>query len=263
MDIQKIKQELVDQQFEGIKILSFCKYLESLREDKKNVWTQFAKDDDLVYFFKQVNSEGLNIDGEIVSLVYRGKLMLSLTYKAYKNLVLLKYPETKFDVQLVKENDIFSFRKENGNILYKHEIKDPFNDAKVIGAYCIIKNRKGEGIETMSLAELEKIKNKATMKYIWKDWENEMYLKTIIRRACKRHCFDITRNLDEMDNENFDLKQDIAVYETPTDKSLELFTSLVTDLPNRKELIEKFTSKDIEKRRVFYKEVKERMEVAK
>jgi len=257
MNIDDIKQDLLNdaESYQDIKISIFCKYLEELKADKKNSWIQYIKNEDLKFHFKKIYAEGLNIDGDIVSFTYRGKLMISLTYKAYKNLVLMKYPETKFDIQLVKENDKFEVKKESGKVFYTHEIADPFNDTKVIGAYCIIKNKKGECIETMSLAELEKIKSKATMKYIWNEWENEMYLKSISRRACKRHYYDITANLDRMDNENFDLDQRITVVETKKDQSLELFKTLTIGLDNKDELLKEFASKDIDSRRSIYKRV--------
>jgi hypothetical protein len=132
--------------------------------------------------------------------------MVSYNYQAYKNRVLNVYPETKFDIQLVNEGDKFTFIKESGSVQYNHEIKNPFNkNPEIIGAYCIIKNKRGEFLETLNMTEVQKMKNVASTKNVWNNWEGEMVLKSVIKRACKRHFRDITANIDTIDNESVNL----------------------------------------------------------
>ena len=170
----------------------------------KNFWATKQSPDVWVGYFEKVAQTGFYIDGENITI---GNTGISLNYQAYKNLVLKAYPEAVFDVQLVKQGDEFNFEKQNGKINYHHEMKNPFEDKPFVGGYCIIKLRTGEYIETMSLAELEKIRKTAKTDYIWSKWTNEMYLKTLMKRACKRHFKDVVDTLDTIDNQNYDVEQ--------------------------------------------------------
>jgi hypothetical protein len=153
----------------------------------------------------KVAIDGLSIDGETITLQYRKKLIISYNYQAYKNKVLLIYPESIFDMQLVHKGDSFSFRKESGKVIYSHEIKEPFKrDKEIIGTYCIVKNSRGEVLETLEMEEVAKMKNTSKMKGIWDAWFGEMVLKSVIKRACKRHFRDITTNMDNLDNEGYE-----------------------------------------------------------
>ena len=125
----------------------------------------------------------------------------------------MRYPEAIFDIQLVRQGDEFNFTKDNGKVVYTHKIKNPFEENPVVGGYCVLKLRTGEFLELLSRVELEKIRKKATASNVWNEWTNEMYLKSIIRRTCKRHCQDVVIELDKIDNENFDLaKEDVNVF---------------------------------------------------
>ena len=184
------------------------RYVQKLQTEKdrktgqlKNPWATKRNISDWVYYFQKVASTGLYIDGENITISNNG---ISLNYQAYKNLVLLKYPEATFDVQLVRDGDDFSFKKENGKINYTHELTNPFGNKKVIGGYCVVKVRTGEFIEVMSFADLEKVRATAKTQYIWNSWTDEMYLKSLLKRACKRHFRDITESLDIEDNQQYD-----------------------------------------------------------
>lgn len=134
--------------------------------------------------------------------------MVSYNYQAYKNRVLNIYPETLFDIQIVQKGDDFSFRKENGKVIYSHKINDPFNpQPEIVGVYCIIKNKRGEFLETLNMTDIEKMRNVAKTKNVWDEWFSEMALKSVIKRACKRHFKDITQNIESIDNENTDLNR--------------------------------------------------------
>jgi hypothetical protein len=106
--------------------------------------------------------------------------------------------------------DDFSFLKQNGKVIYSHQIKDPFdNNAKIYGVYCIIKNRRGEFLEPLNMATIEQMKSAAKLKNVWDKWFSEMVMKSVIKRACKRHFKDITQNMDNIDNENYDLEKSV------------------------------------------------------
>jgi recombinational DNA repair protein RecT len=131
---------------------------------------------------------------------------MTIDYHTYKNKLLETYPESIIDIQLVFDGDDLNFSKESGKIIYNHKINNPFaKDKKAIGGYCVIKNRMGEFLEIMNDTEIQKCKQVAKMKTIWNTWETEMYLKTIIKRACKRFFHDIVKEIEDKDNEDYDL----------------------------------------------------------
>lgn len=261
MDFQKIKTELKD--YDEVRITGFCVYLKELltAKDKqgvlKNKWMQYVKENELIYFFKKVAATGLWLDGDMVTLQYKGKLMVSFDYQAYKNLVLMRYRDTIFDMQIVRKPDIFSFKKESGKVIYSHEMVSPFEETEIIGAYCIIKNRKGEFIETMSREEIEKCRKVAKTDYIWKTWYSRMCLKSVIKRSCSAHFKDVVVNVEKMDNENYDLEK--PNNDRP-DVPLDMFKKLVKDLPDSNQLIEQFEPISLKDRRKYYQQTEERIE---
>ena len=129
-----------------------------------------------------------------------------IDYHTYKNKLLETYPESIIDIQLVYKDDDFTFSKENGSVVYNHKINNPFQKEKeIIGGYCVIKNKLGEFLELMDKEEILKCKAVAKMKNIWNTWESEMFLKTIIKRACKRFFYDIVKDIYDEDNKDYDL----------------------------------------------------------
>lgn len=197
--------------YDAVAVSLYVRYIEKLQKewDKKNnclknPWSLKVGIDGWVAYFEKVATTGFYIDGDNITIGNNG---ISLNYQAYKNLVLKKYPEAVFDMQLVRDGDKFSFKKESGKVHYTHEFTNPFGDAKYIGGYCVIKLRTGEFIEMLSVKDLEQIRKTAKTDSIWKEWLGEMYLKTIIKRACKRHFKDAVETLDKMDNDNYELPE--------------------------------------------------------
>jgi len=194
----------------------FASYIVRLKTEKdrtgslKNGWIQYRKEDDMANLFKAVSKEGLVFDGVHITLQKTG---VSYDYVAYKNKMLLAYPESKIDVSLVYSGDKIEFAKESGQVGYTHNIANPFSqvDADIIGAYCVIKNKRGEFLTTMSPQDIEKHRKVAKTDFIWKQWFKEMCLKTIIKKAVKSHFNDIYKGIEEMDNENFSLDNPLNI----------------------------------------------------
>ena len=195
----------------------FAKYCEDLKAQKKkdrttgdwviaNPWMQRKPVADLISMFRKVKAQGLNIDGKHITIQSTG---ISLDYIAYKNKMLLMYPESKIDVGVVYKNDTFTMRKDSGKIIYEHLIADPFvnNEKEIIGAYAVIKNNRGENGITLSSAEIEKHKKVAKTGNIWRDWFKEMVLKTVIKKAVKFYSDDEFEKIIEEDNKENDLEQ--------------------------------------------------------
>lgn len=178
----------------------------------KNGWITKKTADNLAVYFKRVaQDEGLFLDGVNITLTNRG---IQYDYKAYKNKVLIVYPESIIDSQLVYKDDELTFKKENGKVLYTHIIKNPFNqkDDDVIGAYCVIKNKRGEFLVVLGREEIEKHRKIAKTDKIWRQWFREMCLKTVIKKACAVHFCDIITNIEQNDNEaNYDLNNPLDI----------------------------------------------------
>ena len=196
------------------KFSSYCIRL-LLEKDKKtgkqkNFWIQNKSDEEMARLFKRVAKDGLVFDGVNITLQSTG---ISYNYIAYKNKMLLAYPESIIDVSLVYQGDEFRLAKESGGILYTHNIDNPFsqNEQSIIGGYCVIKNKRGEFITLLSKADIDKHRKVAKTDYIWKNWFKEMALKTLIKKACKQHFMDVYQNIENNDNDNYELDNPIEL----------------------------------------------------
>jgi len=144
---------------------------------------------------------GFALDG--INYVISGNRMYMPTYKAFKNKLYMVYPQTVIDLQVIREGDTYEFAKESGSVIYTHNLADPFQteQSKIIGAYCIIKNNRGEFLETLNQHDYERMKDGSKNPALWNSWASEFWLKSVIKRACKRHFNDLTTALEEKDNE--------------------------------------------------------------
>lgn len=192
--------------YEGMqkdKVDVFINYIKSLKKDDKTAWAKTTSENDFEAIFKKVANTGMFIDGDSITLAsMKGKLVVNYDYHAFKNKVLLTYPDTIFDFGIVYEGDDYSFSKENGKVAYSHKINNPFKtDKKIVGAYGIIKNSRGEFVETINMQDIEKMKKTSKMCFIWDSWFDRMVLKSVIKRICSVNFKDIVADVDSLDNE--------------------------------------------------------------
>ena len=214
MDIKAIKNGLSD--YDTTKVEIYINHLVelSIAKDKhkklKNPWFKYRTDQELINNFKKVAMDSLNFDGEHITLQSTG---ISYDYTAYKNKMMLTYPESIVDVALVYTDDIFKFEKRSGKVVYTHVITNPFNqdENNIIGGYCVIKNKRGEFITILSKNNIEKHRKVAKTDLIWKAWYHEKCMVVLIKKACKQHFQDIYQNIETIDNENYDLEQSVVV----------------------------------------------------
>jgi hypothetical protein len=267
-----MEQNLTKKGYNKVDVDTYVKYVNHLKtavnrdNAKLYLWATKISDEEYILLFEQAKELGLTLDGDTVTIENKGQVKLNFNYQAYKNLVLVKYPETVFDIQLVYQGDTFNFKKENGKVIYNHTINNPFdNNKKIVGAYCIIKNRCGEFIEIMNEKEILKCKNCAKTKNIWEAWESEMYKKTIIKRSCKTNFKDVVLNIDRMDNEDYDLskagaetKEDNELKNTPFNIFLTLLNSQNKTEEEKAKLIDEWnmTDNNVELQRVLYNRIK-------
>ena len=225
----------------------FASYCLKGQIDTKRPWFKNLDPQQFADLFMKVKAEGLIFDGKHITFQSRG---ISYDYVAYKNKMLLVYPESKIDMAVVLEGDIFNIEKKDGKVIYSHKIKDAFADpteASITGAYCVIKNKRGEFETVLSKAEIIKHRNSAKTKFIWNAWYKEMVLKTVIKKAVKYHFDDTFVEMDEEDNKNIDpanaLKNDTSddVKKINNSKTLDelkkIFISFKPEIRNRIEII--------------------------
>jgi len=190
---------------------SYChKILNEKRKDgsAKNPWMKTKKADNLAQLFRRVKGTGMFIDGVHITIQSTG---ISYDYVAYKNKMLLVYPDSKIDMGVVNEGDVFNTSKDSGKVEYRHVITNPFAKENIIGAYCVIKNIRGEFITLLSKEELEKHRKVAKTDFIWKAWFKEMVMKTVIKKGVKYHFDDIYTEIEDIDNENYDLGNPVSL----------------------------------------------------
>lgn len=210
---RKLKELL--QGYDSKKVDVYLVYCDKLATEKKdgkikNFWMSHKTDEELANYYKSVALDGLHLDGKNITLQNRG---IDYNYKAYKNKMLIVYPESIVDVQLVYKDDDFSFSKESGHVIYSHKINNPFGnkDENIIGGYCVIKNKRGEFLTTLSHEEIEYHRKIAKTDGFWRKWYSMMNLKTIIKKACGMHFEDIYQNIETIDNDNYDLTNSLEL----------------------------------------------------
>lgn len=200
---QKLISLLEDKDREQVE--QYASYCSKIQTDPKNTFMAKVTDEYAADLFRRVSAEGLFFDGKHITLQSTG---ISYDYVAYKNKMLLAYPESKIDLSLVFDGDTFEVAKESGGVIYTHAVKNPFGqkDDELVGGYCVIRNKRGEFLTTLSAEEIEKHRKVAKTDFIWRQWFKEMALKTVIKKACKLHFADVYDRIEDMDNENYSLE---------------------------------------------------------
>ena len=203
----EVKELLKDyNQVDVEKFTSYCIGLEMAKNGSKNPFMKRLPANKLSDLFKRVTNEGLKFDGKHVTLQSTG---INYDYMAYKNKMLMAYPESIIDVDLVYEGDEFTLAKSSGKVICNHEIVNPFDriDSKIKGGYCIIKNKRGEFVVTLTKADFEKHRKVARTDFIWKAWYVEMCMKTLIKKCVRIMYDDVYDTIDEEDNKQINLNQ--------------------------------------------------------
>lgn len=222
------KEEIIEwlkgyNEIEVDRFANYCVRITLEKEKKtgkfKNPFMQSKKADALIDLYKRVANEWLIFDWVHITLQSTG---ISYDYVAYKNKMLLVYPETIIDSNLVYEWDDFKFEKKDWKVTYIHNFNDPFwqTDNKIKWWYCIIKNERWEFITLLSKADFEKHKAVAKWDFIWKNWYKEMCLKTLLKKAVKYHYEDIYTWIEEEDNRQYDLEKVVEIDSNKQEENL-------------------------------------------
>lgn len=252
-------------EYDTVQVDRYVSYLEKIATEKdkdkkiKNEWVGWLKDEQLAEAFKKVDLEGLVFDGIHVTWQSTG---VSFDYVAYKKKMYVAYPESEFDAQLVYKGDTFSFRKENGKVIYNHSFANPFEkkDTEIIGAYAIAKNRRGEFIVTLTLADITKHRKVARTDTFWASWFPEMVMKTVAKKVCKQFFADEFQGLEDMDNEQYDPDKVVAEDLSYIDeiKAIDNLNDLVTYYNTHKGKGKEFDAALVERKAELIEERKKR-----
>lgn len=185
---------------------------------------------------------GLDFMNKEAYLVPYGKQLNFM--KSYTGAVKLckKYsirPLKDIYAKLVREGDDYSIEIINNEPKVTFKPK-PFNNGKIEGAFAVACFEDG-GIqyEEMSLEQLEKVRSCSKMKtgVVWSQWTDQMYLKSVLHRLCKRIEIDFD-NIEQMQyfNEEMEIETDpkeVAksdVAQNANKKSLEDEPEIVVDV---------------------------------
>jgi len=187
----------------------------SANDDKKSLVN--CTPDSIISAIKQACDLQLEIDGrQHCHLVkYGNNVNLQVGYRGFIYAIKRAYSDANIDCKLVYKDDVFVVKSEGDTTTYSLEVKNTFSRsaAEIVGGYCYISYTIGGRLvsfcETMSLAEINKIKGKAKQDFIWKEWFEEKAKVAIIRRACKIHFSGIQQieQLAEFDNQDYDLEK--------------------------------------------------------
>lgn len=213
MNVKQAIAKLLKDEKNQDEVSVFGAYVLEEQQNPKAHWFKNYTPEQFSEMFLKVKNEGLFFDGKHITLQSTG---ITYDYVAYKNKMLLAYPETEIDLGVVVHGDSFTIGKENGKIKYKHTVADAFNtpnENNITGAYCVIKNKRGEFETRLSKEELVKHKNSAKTKFIWDKWYKEMVLKTVIKKATKYHFDDMFESMNDEDNKSIDLEPPTASVE--------------------------------------------------
>lgn len=214
LEPDKIKALLIDSNKVHVeKYIAHLKDLEAATDNNgklKNPWLKHRTSTELANYFKRIEAINLEFDGKHITLQSTG---ISMDYIACKNKVLLVYPETKITHGLVYKDDDYNFYESDFKVKYHINHAKPFDarDEDIIGAYCIISNKRGEFLKTLDKDQIAKHRKAAKTDMIWKGWFGEMVLKTVIKKCCKTCLDDVLDDIEAIDNDNIDLDQPIDV----------------------------------------------------
>lgn len=171
---------------------------------KENPWFAALTVETLDQYFRRVLSQKLVFDGSNITIQEDG---ISYNFRAYKQKLLVEFPETEIHFAVVYQGDIFDFLDDNGKVIYSHKYANAFSqeDKSIIGAFCVIRNSKGEFLTILSKERIESRRNLSKIDKYWRLWFPEMCLKTVIKKASNDHFYDVFEIMNAEDNDKSDL----------------------------------------------------------
>jgi len=188
--LREQKQEFLAQAVDtGIKYdveLGFA--LQQLSGNEYAMKIATANPDSLKMAFMNCARIGLSLNpaSQLAYLVPRdGKICFDISYMGFMHLAQVSGAIQWGQAELVHEKDTFT--RQGIDKAPIHQYNDFDTDrGKIIGVYCVVKTDTGDFLtHTMTIAEVNKIKELAKTKNIWIKHEKEMIKKTCVKQARK------------------------------------------------------------------------------
>jgi len=245
MDFNKIRKELV--KYPSHKVDLFIGYLDKASREKKrdktlkNPFMGFSGfEGKAILMFKKAASLGFFIDGKMVNILSRG---LSFDYHCYISHFESKHPEGQLYYGVVRKEDKFEYTDMDGDIVYSYipSTAHVFNKKAnpIIGAFCVIKTNQGQSMTIIDKDDINQIKSKAMTAYIWKEWEEGMTLKSVIRRGLDKSFKAEFAVLTIHDNKHYDIQQKKKDKRESVKTNTKRYANVVKAIANGSHTIEK------------------------
>lgn len=210
----KKSQSIIDQCVSGVVAV-----LQKSEPDKKGIALYHCRPESFFTAIRDSVQHQIPIDGRGLGYLVRYGMEVRFTpgYKGYIHRVCEHNPSTEFQTGLVFERDELEVFKQDGVAHYKHKCETPFPSKKdmaenLSGAYCYISYQINgynySHIELIGKDDISIIRSKAKSDNVWDEFFSEQIKKAIIRRACKVPFAKVVNDLDELDNQNFDLNKE-------------------------------------------------------
>lgn len=165
----------------------------------------------------------LAVDGrQHAHLIKRGDgVNLQIGYRGYAHRINTRLENPIIITDVVYQGEDIDVIQDGSKAKVIHKKGNPFTTQRttnrIVGAYAMIEwgsqDSRMSTCTVMDRAEIDKIKGKAQTQYIWNEWFEEKAKVAVLRRACKVHFAGLTKDLDDYDNQNYDLTRDQHVKE--------------------------------------------------
>lgn len=151
------------------------------------------------------------LNKECYLIPYGNTLNFQMDYKGAKKVAKRYSTRPILDIfaEVIREKDTFDYKIVDGEQTINHSPNVLDKGSNIVGAYAVCKYVDGgKLIEVMNMEELEAAKRKSKNPNTgpWKDFTNEMYKKTVLRRLCKH--IDISfENTDQYETYSAELEE--------------------------------------------------------
>ena len=156
----------------------------------KNPWAEKIDTKVALKFYLQAEKWGREIDGKHLYFQHKqGVISLGHDYDTLRIIAKKAYPKLEIDTRVVYEGDSFAYENNGGAYTYKYKHNNPFaNQKQIVGAFCALKP---QGSNTtifivINSDTIAKMREAASYYGVWDNWEDEMAIKSVLKRALKR-----------------------------------------------------------------------------
>lgn len=180
-------------------------------------------------YFVPYRNKNTNVVTVSLQNGYKGEIYLAMKFA--------KETPLNIRAELIYETDKFSIVKRDANHKgddYVFEITDPFNRGKIKGGFGYIEyeNPLKNVLVVMSEADILRHKPSYASNKFWGDWKEEMYLKTIVKKTCKKIVLDVDKYNEYRDIMEREKKREVEYAQEMVDaEAHEIVNAEPIDIP--------------------------------